>query len=150
MIPRFSIACIPLAVWLFSGAKLLVKSLYLALHYQFSLVLSAELFAIAWILASIKHRFILRKSMLKQHELDAQLLIKEISPWTFIKRSFSSKRMFVIISMSVISSLLHRSTTIPLLSFLMCSSVSYALFKTSLAHWKSLKELKSKYSVYYY
>lgn len=28
MIPRFSIACIPLAVWLFSGAKLLVKSLY--------------------------------------------------------------------------------------------------------------------------
>ncbi|AGT64849.1 hypothetical protein O179_00535 [Chlamydia trachomatis] len=58
--------------------------------------------------------------------------------------------MFVIISMSVISSLLHRSTTIPLLSFLMCSSVSYALFKTSLAHWKSLKELKSKYSVYYY
>lgn len=80
MIPRFSIACIPLAVWLFSGAKLLVKSLYLALHYQFSLVLSAELFAIAWI-----HRFILSKSMLKQHELDAQLLIKKFPRGLLLK-----------------------------------------------------------------
>ncbi|AHH22763.1 hypothetical protein C6H88_01930 [Chlamydia muridarum str. Nigg] len=150
MISRFGVACIPLTIWLFSGTKLLAKALYLALHNQFSPILAAQLFAAAWVISSIKFRLILKKSVMKQHELDAQLLIKEISPLMFVRRSLLSKRMFVILSMSIISSTMHRSTTIPLFSFLMCSSVSYALFKASLAHWKLLKELKAKYSIYYY
>ncbi|WP_291893713.1 hypothetical protein [Chlamydia sp.] len=149
MILRFCISCIPLAIWLFSGVKLLIKALYLALHNQFPLVLSAKLLAAAWVLSSVKYRFVLKRSMTRQHELDAQLLIKEISPLVFIKRSFLSRRMLIILIMLMLSSTLQHPTTKPLLSFLMCSSVSYALFKVSLAHWKSLKKLKAKYSVYY-
>ena len=149
MIARFGVACLPLAIWLYSGAKLLAKALYLAIHYRVPLILAAELFAVAWVIASVKYHLLLKKSVNKQHELDARLLIKEISPQTFIKKSFLSKRMFVVLGMSVISSTLHRSTTIPILSFLMCSSVSYALFKASLVHWKLLKKLKAKYSIYY-
>ncbi|AAP05215.1 hypothetical protein [Chlamydia caviae] len=134
--------CLPGILWLSAGVKLLLKASAAVYQPEFSFKIFAPLAMGAWVIASLKYRFLLLKSVSSQNELSRQLLLETISKQNYIKKSFVSKRFLIMAAMIAISLLLrryiHNETTL----FFIRSTIGYALIKTALTYFaKSHKTL---------
>ncbi|MEF9497175.1 hypothetical protein [Chlamydia sp. 04-14] len=134
--------CLPGILWLSAGVKLLLKASVVVYQPDFSFKIFAPLAMGAWIIASLKYRYLLLKSVSSQNELSLQLLSKTISKKNYIKKSFISKRFLIMAAMISISLLLRRYIDNQAILFLIRSTIGYALIKTALTYFaKSHKTL---------
>ncbi|WP_375793369.1 hypothetical protein O1W69_04520 [Chlamydia sp. 12-01] len=134
--------CLPGILWLSAGVKLLLKASAVVYQPDFSFKIFAPLAMGAWVIASLKYRFLLLKSVSSQNELSHQLLSESISKKKYIKKSFLSKRFLIIAIMISISLLLRRYVDNPAILFFIRSTIGYALIKTALTYFaKSHKTL---------
>ncbi|BAE81309.1 hypothetical protein [Chlamydia felis Fe/C-56] len=133
---------LPGLLWLSAGVKLLLKASAVVYQPDFSFTVFAPLAMGAWVVASLKYRFLLLKSVSSQNELSRQLLSEAVSKKNYIKKSFLSKRFLVMATMIAFSLLLRRYIDNSATLFFIRSTIGYALIKTALTYFaKSHKTL---------
>ncbi|WP_139414643.1 hypothetical protein [Chlamydia abortus] len=125
---------LPGMLWLSGGIKLLLKASTVVYQPDCSFKIFVLLAMGAWLVASLKYRFLLSKSVSSQNDLSNQLLLGEISKKVYIRKSFFSKRFLVMAAMVVISLLLRRHIDNPAILFFIRSTIGYTLIKTALTY----------------
>ncbi|AHK63147.1 hypothetical protein BOKEGFJH_00268 [Chlamydia avium] len=122
---------LPGILWLFAGVKLLLKASRIVYDPVFSFRLFFLLAMGAWIIASLKYRYVLSKSVSYQRELAHQLTSNNISTKNYIKKSFLSKRIFILLSMMLMALLIRNFINNPAILFFIRSTIGYSLIKAA-------------------
>lgn len=121
---------LPGLLWLCGGLRLLARSASLGSALRLEWLVCCTFGA--WCLATLKYRFLLRRSVLSQLELNHKLHSCLLSRQSYLRKTFLSKR-FGMLALMLVFSLLLRSVPLPL-RFLITTSVGYALIKTTLSY----------------
>ncbi|WP_348664016.1 hypothetical protein [Chlamydia vaughanii] len=135
------LVCLPGILWLSAGVKLLLKASTAVYEPAFSFKIFAPLAMGAWVLASLKYRYILLKSASFQNELARQLVSEGISKKIYIKRSFLSKRFLILVAMVSISIFIRKYIESPAILFFIRSTIGYALIKTALTYFAKSQKI---------
>lgn len=132
---------IPSCFWAYAGSKLLFLSVKSLSSGRFSFFNLACITTLSWVLATIKHHFIFRKTVLNQLHLGQKLLENSISKSRYIKQTFLSKKFLTPLLMMCFSFILRRLLGDSQVFLIIRLTIGYALLKTAFSYSLSFKKL---------
>lgn len=136
---KYFLILFPGILWISAGMKLLLKATAIALDPLSSFFTYCLLFMVSWGLASLKHRYLLSKTIRKQLSLSSEFFSQKITWIAYIKQTFISRRFLIMVIMIAFFLVLRRYISNPQALFVIRATVGYALIKTAIAYFSKLQ-----------
>ncbi|WP_100934733.1 hypothetical protein [Candidatus Chlamydia corallus] len=136
---KYFLVLFPGILWVTAGIKLLLKATATVFDPVSSFLIYCPLAMVSWGFASLKYRYLLKKTIEKQLILSSRFFSEKITASSYIKQTFFSKRFLIMVTMIAFSLILRRYISNLQALFIIRATIGYALIKTATTYFSKLQ-----------